>query len=257
MHKTRRTKQTLLKPVHFKGLATNLTSQGLRYSELIGTMEREAGCPVIGESIGDTENFIATLESSRPPSRIILNPRTPSASLLLARLNEAQRKAMSDESINIGSGLPSKYELKWKRSRQDTADFEGQRLVLVAFDRNETVGYLGFEAAITYDEDGSYAHLFFNLELVYVCPQQRGKGFGLDLSIACMDIGRDLLEATYRAVPPGYIVDASVYADYESKGGEALARHFHGSLEVGMEMLRDMGKRRSIRFGEVILDACY
>ena len=86
-------------------------------------------------------------------------------------------------------------------------------------------------------------------------PTRQGQGFGVDLCVGACDLARDVLAATYAAVPANWTIGATVSADYMSKGGEAIAQDLFGNLEYGMEMLTLYGRRRSISLNSVTLDA--
>lgn len=164
--------------------------------------------------------------------------------------------------------LPSATRLRLpiappRRSRKGTRevsageDHEGQALAVVVFDPVHPVGYAGLQVSLLHDAVEREVFLSFRPELVYVTPTRRGRGYGLDLSLACGWICREVLEAVYRAVPAGTVIQSHVYADYESTGGEAFTGHLHGCLGWGVDMLRETGKRRSVTFDRVELDAGY
>jgi GNAT superfamily N-acetyltransferase len=246
-----------LQPEHFKGLQTQLKKGGITFSERIGHEVREFECPRIGKSYGETEEYLTRLAATRSFSKIVVNPRKPSTKALLAKLRGAQRRATPNERIAINSGLPNRYDRRWKCDLASGYDGERQRLVVVAYDPVRAVGYAGMNVALLHISGEHEVTLHFTLDLVYVVPQRRGSGYGLDLSIACGLICRDLLEATYRAVPAGTTITPCIYADYESPQGEAFTTHLHSCLALLVDRLREHVKRKSIRLGDVELDAGY
>jgi len=248
----------LLKPKHFEGLATQLTDQGLAFDIQIGPDVRADEVFEIADGEQEVEEVLAELEGLRPYTRVIANPPQPSAQSLLKMLCDAQESLVPDESISIDYGLPNEYVRQWIRERtKDGDDSEGQQLVLVAFDKDTPVGYAGFEITLLRDNDESRIFLGHTLELVYVHPSQRGKGFGIDLSIACSRLCQDVLAATYRAAPFGYTIVPAVNADFESEGGERFTEQLALGLDFRADMLRMDGRRRSITITSTDVDAGY
>lgn len=255
----RKTKAPTLRSKHFKGLQTQLTAAGLIFSANIGPQDREAACPEIGETYGDTAGYLDRLAASRGFTRIVLNPTRPSGQTLLSLMKAAQSSAMPNEQIDVGGGLDGSYDRKWKREISSGTDSEGQSLVLVAYDKGRPVGYAGLSVSLLHpvaDQNEDY-FLSFMLDLVYVIPQCRGRGYGLDLSVAVGLLCGDILVATYNAVPVGSEISPHIRADYESEGGEAIACHARDSLDFGRDMLRESGRRKTIRIEAVVLDAGY
>jgi GNAT superfamily N-acetyltransferase len=251
MRQAKTTGRPMLRPEHFGQLRTQLTGAGLRFRKRIGHEDREAECPTFDEA------HLAQIAAARPSSLVVVNPRRPSVRSLSLILRTAQREAMPGEKIGINYGLPKRYDKQWAHEIQGNTRTEGQNLVVVIYDSAEPIGYAGMEVSISWELHDRSVYLRFSPELVYVRPKSRGRGFGLDLSIACGFICSDLLKATYRAVPSGTEIETCVYADYESEGGEAFADHLHSCLEVGVDDLSEYGKRKSIRLRGVDLDAGY
>lgn len=124
-------KLSLLRPVHFKALRTQLTESGLRFSEIIDSDDRESECPNIGEAFDDTPAYLRRLAASRPSSKVVINPVRPSAKSLNAMLEVAKKKASPDEKINVTYMLPIRYDQHWRRQtreyeERESEDSEGQ-----------------------------------------------------------------------------------------------------------------------------------
>jgi GNAT superfamily N-acetyltransferase len=151
------------------------------------------------------------------------------------------------------------YDRMWVVEIDPDGLWERQDLVAVAFgpDSGKPVGYFSFKVKVALNREQHAADLQIEPVLVYVSPRQRGNGYGIDLSIACAWICEDLLEAMYRAVPSGTSISGSVYADYESKGGEKIGQFIHDCISVKIDLLRDVGKRRSIDLIHFELDTDY
>ncbi len=248
----------LLKPKHFDGLDTSLTDQGLRLSTRIGLAERQDEIFEIADGDYELEDQLDKLQSLRPYTKVATNPRRPSARTLLKIFREAKQRLLPDESISISHGLPDQYDLQWDRQRKsDGDDTEGQFLVLVAQDGDQLVGFAGLGITLIHDAVRKQIDICHSLELVYVHPGHRGQGFGLDLSIACGYLCRDVFVATYRAAPAGYTIAPVVHADLETKGGERFTRQVADALGFQADMLREDGKRKSITVESVEVEAGY
>lgn len=248
----------LLKPKHFDGLDTRLTDQGLRFSTRIGPAERQDEIFEIADGDYELEDQLDKLQSLRQYTKVATNPRRPSARNLLKILREAKQGLLPDESISISHGLPEQYDLQWDRQRKpDGDDTEGQFLVLVAQDGDNPVGFAGLGITLIHDAERKQIDICHSLELVYVHPGHRGQGFGIDLSIACGYLCRDVFVATYRAAPAGYTIVPAINADLETKGGERFTRQVADALDFQSDMLREDGKRKSITVESTEVEAGY
>lgn len=248
----------LLKPKHFDGLDTRLTDQGLRFSTRIGPSERQDEVFEIADGEYELEEQLEHFQSLRSYTKVAINPRRPSARSLLKIFLEAKERQLPNESISITHGLPDKYELRWTRERKsEEDDTEGQFLVLVAQDGDQPVGFAGLGITLIHDAERKQVDICHALELVYVHPAHRGQGFGIDLSIACGYLCRDVFIATYRAAPSGYKIVPTINADFESKGGERFTRQVADALDYQSDILREDGKRKSISVKSTNLDAGY
>jgi hypothetical protein len=237
----------LLQQKHFGRGITQWKRGGLRFQARISKSDR---------IWLDLLEKISSLPKRRA-MRAVLNPAHPAPRELLTILKKAQRKIPRKEPINVGHGelnfcsKGNQYNRVW--SIRD--DGEGQGFVIVGFDDRDVIGYIGGHVLVySYPEERS-ANVHIEPSMVYVIPSRRGQGFGVDLSIACTMMCTDIFNAVYRAIPGGHSLDATVYADYESLGGEEIAEYIHGCLEFEIDMLRDTGRRKSVHLGDVELDA--
>ena len=245
----------LLRPQHFPGCTTSLTAAGLGYKERIGAMHRESACLSLSDTFEGLDAILQKL-AERAPTRIVLNPEKPSAKGLGSKLRKAQRREICKEAINVRYGLPSIYERSWNvHPILDRCVEEGQSLVFVAYAHGQAVGYFGLELSIIRDYEGRLVRVRFRGEMIYVIPSFRGQGYGIDLCVAVCDFANDILHASYRAMRPSWTLEAAVSADFESKGGEAVTQELHGTLEYVFDVLREAGRRKSIKFGAVDFDA--
>lgn len=250
--------QPLLKAHHFRDSDTRLTAAGLTFNTKIRHVDRESACLNLGETFDELDARLAVL-ALREPTRVALNPRIPSVEALRQVLRQSEKKRPPDERFSVAYGLPARYERGWRLRPEQAPDrsfvCEGQYLVLVAVAGRDPVGYIGMSANLYRNYEEREVHLTFHGELVYVRPDRRGEGYGIDLCVASCRLVRELLDATYLAAPPNWTLESTFYADYESDGGAAIAQEIHGSLEYGFDMLRECGKRKSVKLGEAELDA--
>lgn len=248
-------RKSILRPEHFRGLTARLIGSQLCYRTTVGKEEREAACLQLADTFGGSEEMLDAF-ALRKGTQIVANPRDPGARQLKQLLHVEQGRAMPSEQIDVAHGLRDKFDRSWAFELiEGDLSIEGQAVVLVAFHERVPVGYfsLGVHLQHFLDERATDVHL--RGELVYVLPTRRGQGFGVDLCVGACDLARDVLVATYAAVPANWTIGATVSADYMSKGGEAIAQELSSNLEYGMEMLALYGRRRSISLSGVTLDA--
>jgi len=246
----------MVRAEHFKGFSTKLDGGSLSFDEVIHPGDREAACLAIGSTFDETARLLEELADLRAPARVVVHPSKPSAAGLLRKLKRHQGD-LPDEMIDVGYGLSESYSRAWEREVGPADDIEGQHVVAVIFDQRAAVGYCGLSISLIHDREERSLYIRFEPQLVYVSPRHRKLGFGLDLSVACGLMCGDVLEAAYRAVPARTLIDGTVFADYESAGGEAFTQHLHACMEVTFDRLREWGGRRSIQLGRAELDAGY
>lgn len=244
-------RSSLLKPKHFKDHLT-LGERGLEFDVWIDELDR--ACCICDD---------LDVPHERPATRVVVNPKEHPAAKVAASLKRAKARYLPEERMNVVYGLPGRshgnqrrvgdYELEWQFQIDEGID--AQHLVFVCFDGRRPVGYAGCGFGLWWDDDSPDLTASLSLSMVYVAPQARGRGFGIDLSVAMSLAGRQFLDALYRAARPGAEVSASVTADYESDGGEAITRQLAREIECHLDFLREDGNRSSIRLGSCALDA--
>jgi GNAT superfamily N-acetyltransferase len=254
-----------LKPKHFDGLTT-IVDGGLHFEVSLNVDDWIAHCcPMKMDNTSDAwEARLRILAAKRRPARTELNPRTLSGDALLELCRASQRKLRKRDQFNAAYGLSRPFQRRWEAdpsgpSRHDWRKREGQNLVLVATDAAGVfVGYAAFGAYFYVPFDRSRTHsVQFDMEMVYVLPEHRGAGFGLDLSIATGMVCESIFQACYRAVPAHSGLRPGICADYHSKGGEAFTRQVSGEIDVAVDMLREERRRPSISVSHTELDAGY
>ena len=83
-------------------------------------------------------------------------------------------------------------------------------------------------------------------QLVYVLGPERGKGYGLDLSVACSDVVCDIFAAVYESAPDGCTINTSIAVEYQSKGGQKFTEYLHQRLANAVESKERYGSREGI-----------
>jgi len=118
---------------------------------------------------------------------------------------------------------------------------EGQTLIAVAFNaEGEPVGYAAVEVGLfEADDDPLAITLFVTPEIFYVMPKHRGQGYGLDLTCAVAHILRDVLIATYKAVPDGAMIDIHFYTDFINEAGDAICNSLVRWLTYNADTVAD------------------
>lgn len=254
-----------LKPKHFDedGLTT-MVNGGLHFEVSLTVEDWIAVSPFRCGSFEDEELKLRKLAAKRRPSRIKLNPSTISSAEIVELCRASQRKLRKREYINVAYGLSIPFDRKWKvhteiRKWDIWRKGEGQSLVIVAFDEDEKfVGYSSFGAnCYAWIDPSDKYDVRFGMEMVYVLPERRGVGFGLDLSVATGMVCRDIFRAYYRAIPAGAHLAPHVSADYESEGGEAFTLQVKNELDIAVDMLREGRWRPSIGLSYTELEAGY
>jgi len=92
--------------------------------------------------------------------------------------------------------------------------------------------------------------LYIEPDKVFVVPNKRGLGYGIDLGIAIGNLCADMLRACYRAVKDQTTIDVRYFASAHSLQGEQIAQHVADELRVAQDLLED-GEAREV---EISLD---
>ncbi|WP_295539321.1 hypothetical protein [uncultured Pseudacidovorax sp.] len=149
------------------------------------------------------------------------------------------------------SGLPRRLVRGWQHRIQpaDGYSAEGQSVVMVAIHQREPVGFFGGSVEVIVHDDDREVYLVVAADMVYVVPRYRGQGFSMDLSVATGIMLRELLQAVYRAAAPHSEVNVILRADIHTTGGDYFAGKLAESLGYELEVLKEEGRRRTIRIG--------
>lgn len=247
-----------LRPKHFTDLLT-LNEAGLqarfdvneddRDSELFGSIDvpRRGRKPIEQRLAG---------YAKRGPCIVELNPVAFPPEELKALMTQLQLEhygppqradsgLVSAEPISLaypfhGGQVAAPWSAELGTQGHDGPTFvQGQRLLLVATHRGQPCGFAVMEFRCSQEEDSTELLVAFDLDLVYVPPKLRGKGFGLDLSIAAGLLAERFFLAVWRACKKGITLIPVVNADLESAGGEAFVRQVYEKLVVARDVVCD------------------
>lgn len=252
-----------LKPKHFDGVTT-MVGGGLHFKESLTIHDWIVLSSNIGSTFADHETNLLERAANRQPSWVELNPSTMSAKDLVNRCRASRGKQRTKNYFNVGYRLSESFDRKWdvhteNRKGDIWRKTEGQSLVLVAFDdRKEFVGHSSFKATCNapIERTDKYS-VSFEMAMVYVLPERRGVGYGVDLSIATGMVCEAIFRAYYRAVPSGVCLVPYIFAEYESKGGEAFTLHVRDQIDYAVDILREDRQRRPVGLSHTELCAGY
>lgn len=248
----------VLHPEHFEGLLT-LTEAGLqahfdinendRDFELFGSidMPRRGRKPIEKRLAGYAKRGRCIVEinpSAFPPEEL----KALMTQLQLEHYGPPQRAdsgLVSAEAISLSYPFrDGKVGAPWSaqlctQGCDDPTFVQVQRLLLVATHKGQPCGFAVMEFRCSQEEDSTELLVAFDLDLVYVPPKLRGKGFGLDLSIAAGLLAERFFLAVWRACKKGVTLVPVVNADLESSGGEAFVRQVYHKLEEARGLVLD------------------
>ena len=237
----------MLKPEHFSGGETQLKSDGLSLVKKIDASVRDEYCLSIADK--NTDRFTAM----RGDSTVKINPRQTSAKTLTTLIEQAS-KGVDRWRHHI---TKRNFDRSWKRIYDSDSDFEfpqfieGQWLIAVVYDGRNPVGYSEFEIKISKDKGTRNYQFKVDIEMIYVFPEFRGQGYGIDLSAASAMICGDVFLATYKAVPAQSSIGVQVEAEIHTDGGRLFADTVNHHLAYNFECVEDfIGRRPSIKLKE-------
>lgn len=240
----------LLKPSHFRDSDVSLGARGIEFEILVTNAERQA---FIDESGADWAEHRVRELTSRGATRCVVNPESLPAPVLREQLRSLQ----GELKFELDWGMGEHYDPSWMASSDDEGTREGQTLVVVAFFEDVAVGFTTLGVSLDrHVETPDDLQVRVSGELTFVGAVNRGKGYGVDMAIACGEVLFAIVGAAYQACPSGMTLQAHLRADYDSEGGERFTRHLVDTLELQFDLLRESGKR-SVQIGEVDLDAGY
>ena len=196
---------------------------------------------------------------SLPSATVLVNPKDTSAAKLLEILESDQQTSGLGEKYKFHECYPTRYESNLKWTYDDDLSIADISIIFVAFVESKVVGFLNLEVSLRFDysDDMTQTPMLtyvVNPHVVYVLSQERGKGYGFDLSVTCSDIACGLLYAVYDSVQDGSKIHTVIECQYESQGGEEITRYLKDSLVCIVEDLSENDGRDRIEITGVELD---
>lgn len=200
--------------------------------------------------------FLDRIDATRTHSRVVINPSELDASTLISIIEEDQAaagiKEYDDFSFGMlgaredypGSHHNAAYDLRLHVDYDEPLRIERQTLVVVVFDPVRPVGFATFDFDLRHpveDEIDSF-NLAFSWHLLYVMPSRRGEGFGLDLSISCAEIAREMLLGVCGSLPAGSKLEPQILADVDSDGGQ----NFITTIEMSLRKTIKSHRRKTV-----------
>lgn len=238
----------LLETKHFRAQKgrCRLGDSGIEFEMLVEPEARDEYLVVLDADIAESKRQQLL---NRGATRCVVHPKDLPAPELL-KLMEGQQDG---QGFTLDSGMGSSYSTSWAARKDDMGLYESQTLVMVAFDGRAPVGFSTFSLSLTKWDDVPDAYsLRFSGEMTFVGRDHRGKGYGIDLAIACSAVASSIAEACYNALPSAHVFNATVVADIDSEGGERFTEYVYSEMRSTFTMLRS---NKGVRVGRVELDA--
>jgi GNAT superfamily N-acetyltransferase len=170
-------------------------------------------------------------------TRIVINPALLSLDELRTLMIQAGRYA------------PEAYDAKWLYNEKEQV--EGQRLVAIAYEGDTPVGYAAFRIRIGHAPGRKTIRYLATVDVIYVDPRHRGRGFGIDLSCATGLVCAEVLHALLKAAPKNCEIRPVMHAEFVTDGRAAISRSIRDTLEFAREMADDPRCQKEIVFEAV------
>lgn len=245
----------LVRPRHFHPRGwLQLGPSGLRFSAKVHHRDREFECVVSGLDEPAIRDLLAS-SARREPASLVLNPRRPSLKAVVTHVGQDAAAAGRD-GVSPMSGLQDLAIERWAFQARPGENYtvEGQSLLMVVVVDRRPVGFFSGSAELFVSDEEHFVDLIVAADMVYVSPRFRGQGYGMDLSVATGWLLGELLGAVYAATPSGSTLDVTLRADIYTTGGEHFANKLAECLEYEMDMLKEHGRRRTVRIGRFSFD---
>ena len=211
---------TLLKGRHFNGseIGVSLGGDGLFMEVSVDAGMRSMyieGFDLDDDLLGKDD---LDIHADREASVCKVNPReTGLVDMLKSFQDEEDSLGLVDE-VNSGYGMDRDFERIWGYNTPERMDdeSEGQRIVTVCFFGARPVGHMTCNLDVMHDKDDKEVRLSVTVNMVYVRPTERGRGFGMDLSIAGRLLLEDVMQAVNAATPKGHSLLTTLSAQYST-----------------------------------------
>lgn len=194
------------------------------------------------------------------PVRLDVCPAHLGPAQLLAALSNYPK--CDGDGVQYGYKLPERHRT-WHKAETYPGDVSGtsieRRLVVVASSRQRPIGLTNILATIhlaNFNKPES-AYLSLSLDSIWVAPNRRGRQVGTMLASGAAALACDIYYQLATELPDCAILEAAIYCDYMSEGGENLCRLIHTELELLTEAIAEIGDVGDIVIHPPLLDAGY
>lgn len=227
------TSSPFLKPEHFGYMSLQMDDKGgLAFS--MGVTDDDIDELVYVANAAQADKPIPSIGDS---VECFLNPAELPLSQLRAITGAADADAKDGGGFEWDYSLPTEtYDPSWTVWRTDAEEHsEGQSLVLVCkTSSGDLAGHAVIAPSACFYTELKEVGLRCGLELIYVLPAQRGRGYGLALAAAISALLVDLMQAIRAAAPKDWSVDVTIHSDFASSGGERTADYVQAMLEANV-----------------------
>jgi len=203
----------MLQSSHFES-TTRFRDGGIRFDYYITRAERALFTSASSKS-GDEKR----------ETRVAVNPASPSLDELGSLMIQAARY------------VPEPFDTKWLYDENNQG--EGQRLSAVAYDGHTPVGFASFGIRIGHAPGRKTIRYLATLDVIYVDPRHRSRGFGVDLSCATGLVCAEVLHALFNAAPKNSEIRLVMYAGFVPNGSAAICQSIRNTIEFAREMADD------------------
>jgi len=134
---------------------------------------------------------------------------------------------------------------------------ESTRATLVAFTpEGEPAGHMSLNLSIWTNAGDWRVGMYVDVVVIYVRPRHRGRGYGVDLSVAGGWVIGDIVKTVVAAIPDGGSFRFNGMAEYLSRGGEHVCRALWDAAEAAQAASSDPARPR-LAFEPAILRVGY
>lgn len=182
---------------------------------------------------------------SREPTRVSLNSPGIRLAVLARRLG-------ADQVLQGGRAVAEASLARWRRGvAGDGLPTEGGSLLLVAFEREQPVGYA--DLAATFVRLPKQVEVLLHVSYGCVPRDEHGKDYQVDLSVASGVLCSELMLALYSSVPAGTTISPRICQEQDCEECELVATLIDRALSRRAGVLNTEGRRFSISVEEPAL----
>ncbi len=194
---------------------------------------------------------ITDRSGKRGATNVVINPDWIELGSMIKYFNAQQQMLRPGKRTNLTQFVEEidVFDDSWSKRVVEFSDpfmnsaSEQQDLYLVAFHDSRPVGFVKMEPRIDQYEDGQVA-LEVALDMIYVSPQMRGKGFGLDLSVAAGKLIQELAHQTHEKLSEEQTLFVELKCKPTNKNGKLFLEHLDLVISVSLEEMAENPDRK-------------